>query len=82
MNTMQKQTVLIDNKEYEMIAKYKKDNKNFIVYTDKSFTNNKLNIYCGQYDDSIGQIQSITNQEDINFLENEINKLIQEVNNK
>ena len=45
-------------------------------------TNNKLNIYCGQYDDSTGQIQSITNQEDINFLENEINKLIQEVNNK
>ena len=69
MNTMERRIVLLDNKEYEVIATYKdkNNNKEFVVFTDNSYTNKDLNIYYGLYDET--------------FIQTEIKKLVAE-NNK
>lgn len=84
MNTMERQIVLLDNKEYEVIATYKdkKNNKEFVVFTDNSYTNKDLNIYYGLYDETTKQIKGIDNPDDETLIQAEIKKLVAEINNK
>lgn len=84
MNIMKRQIVLVNNKEYEVIATYsdEKSNKEFVVFTDNSYTNNNLNIYYGLYDKDTKQIKGIDNPNDEAFIKDEINKLHAEMNNK
>ena len=81
---MKRQIVLVNNKEYEVIATYsdEKSNKEFVVFTDNSYTNNNLNIYYGLYDKDTKQIKGIDNPNDEAFIKDEINKLHAEMNNK
>ena len=84
MNIMKRQIVLVDNMEYEVIATYsdEKSNKEFVVFTDNSYTNNNLNVYYGLYDKDTKQIKGIDNPNDEAFIKDEINKLHAEMNNK
>lgn len=84
MNIMKRQIVLVNNMEYEVIATYsdEKSNKEFVVFTDNSYTNNNLNIYYGLYDKDTKQIKGIDNPNDDAFIKDEINKLHAEMNNK
>lgn len=84
MNIMKRQIVLVNNMEYEVIATYsdEKSNKEFVVFTDNSYTNNNLNIYYGLYDKDTKQIKGIDNPNDEAFIKDEINKLHAEMNNK
>ena len=84
MNIMKRQIVLVNNKEYEVIATYsdEKSNKEFVVFTDNSYTNNNLNVYYGLYDKDTKQIKGIDNPNDEAFIKDEINKLHAEMNNK
>lgn len=84
MNIMKRQIVLVNNMEYEVIATYsdEKSNKEFVVFTDNSYTNNNLNVYYGLYDKDTKQIKGIDNPNDEAFIKDEINKLHAEMNNK
>ena len=84
MNIMKRQIVLVNNMEYEVIATYsdEKSNKEFVVFTDNSYTNNNLNVYYGLYDKDTKQIKGIDNSNDEAFIKDEINKLHAEMNNK
>lgn len=84
MNIMKRQIVLVNNMEYEVIATYsnEKSNKEFVVFTDNSYTNSNLNIYYGLYDKDTKQIKGIDNPNDEAFIKDEINKLHAEMNNK
>ena len=84
MNIMKRQIVLVNNMEYEVIATYsdEKSNKEFVVFTDNSYTNNNLNVYYGLYDKDTKQIKGIDNHNDEAFIKDEINKLHAEMNNK
>lgn len=84
MNIMKRQIVLVNNMEYEVIATYsdEKSNKEFVVFTDNSYTNNNLNVYYGLYDKNTKQIKGIDNPNDEAFIKDEINKLHAEMNNK
>ena len=84
MNIMKRQIVLVNNMEYEVIATYsdEKSNKEFVVFTDNSYTNNNLNVYYGLYDKDTKQIRGIDNPNDEAFIKDEINKLHAEMNNK
>ena len=77
MNIMKRQIVLVNNMEYEVIATYsdEKSNKEFVVFTDNSYTNNNLNVYYGLYDKDTKQIKGIDNPNDEAFIKDEINKL-------
>ena len=81
---MKRQIVLVNNKEYEVIATYsdEKSNKEFVVFTDNSYTNNNLNIYYGLYDKDTKQVKGIDDPNDEAFIKDEINKLHAEMNNK
>ena len=81
---MKRQIVLVNNMEYEVIATYsdEKSNKEFVVFTDNSYTNNNLNVYYGLYDKDTKQIKGIDNPNDEAFIKDEINKLHAEMNNK
>ena len=84
MNIMKRQIVLVNNMEYEVIATYsdEKSNKEFVVFTDNSYTNNNLNVYYELYDKDTKQIKGIDNSNDEAFIKDEINKLHAEMNNK
>lgn len=84
MNIMKRQIVLVNNMEYEVIATYsdEKSNKEFVVFTDNSYTHNNLNVYYGLYDKDTKQIRGIDNPNDEAFIKDEINKLHAEMNNK
>lgn len=81
---MQGIKIYLNNHEYEVLATYEDDNRNkkFIVYSDGSYVDGKLNICYGQYELNNGKFEifAIDNVEDEKMIQEEIKKLVIEIN--
>lgn len=55
------------NKEYYKLIQFKNNDKDYLIYTDGKYTNNKLNIYSNILKEKRGNIEfiPITEEEDI-----------------